>query len=98
MKKTSEKMVARRHKKYDVGEASNYVTRKQAMQKLQLNLKDFRRLCVLKGTDSNRMSYEKVRLSNTSHIIKTKSLNFSSRLTKKVYKKLIYSAMIKNIT
>jgi len=42
-------MVARRHKKYDVGEASNYVTRKQAMQKLQLNLKDFRRLCVLKG-------------------------------------------------
>ena len=61
-------MVARRHKKYDVGEASNYVTRKQAMQKLQLNLKDFRRLCVLKGTDSNRMSYEKISLSNTSQI------------------------------
>jgi len=46
-------MVARhgqlRHKKYDTGEASNYLSRKQAMQKLQLNLKDFRRLSILKG-------------------------------------------------
>ena len=50
-------MVARRHKKYDVGEASNYVTRKQAMQKLQLNLKDFRRLCVLKGRDNIRACF-----------------------------------------
>jgi len=42
-------MVAKRHKKYDTGEASNYLTRKQAMTKLQLNLKDFRRLSILKG-------------------------------------------------
>ena len=31
-------MVARRHKRYDRGEGANYVTRKQAMRKLQLNL------------------------------------------------------------
>ncbi|CAG7837237.1 unnamed protein product [Allacma fusca] len=36
-------------KKYESGEATKYITRKQALLKLQLSLKLFRKLCILKG-------------------------------------------------
>ncbi|XP_076250001.1 pescadillo homolog [Rhynchophorus ferrugineus] len=42
-------MVAKRKKKYTVGEGAQFMTRKAALKKLQLSLNDFRRLCILKG-------------------------------------------------
>lgn len=34
---------------YGSGEGANYITRRQALRKLQLSLNDFRRLCIIKG-------------------------------------------------
>lgn len=45
-------MVYKKHgmkKKYEAGEATQYISRKHARKKLQLTLADFRRLCILKG-------------------------------------------------
>ncbi|XP_033249824.1 pescadillo homolog [Drosophila miranda] len=39
----------RRPKKYEAGEATQYISRRAAIRKLQLSLNDFRRLCILKG-------------------------------------------------
>uniref|UniRef100_A0A0K8TCD2 Pescadillo homolog n=1 Tax=Lygus hesperus TaxID=30085 RepID=A0A0K8TCD2_LYGHE len=42
-------MAGPRRKKYTSGEGAQYVTRATAMRALQLSLKDFRRICILKG-------------------------------------------------
>ncbi|CRL00586.1 CLUMA_CG013846, isoform A [Clunio marinus] len=41
--------MVKRFKKFGTGEGSQYVTRLAALNKLQLSLNDFRRLCILKG-------------------------------------------------
>ncbi|KAL1452047.1 hypothetical protein WDU94_006365 [Cyamophila willieti] len=38
-----------RVKKYEAGEAVRYITRRGALKKLQVTLKQFRTLCILKG-------------------------------------------------
>ncbi|KAL4714573.1 hypothetical protein ACJJTC_006619 [Scirpophaga incertulas] len=42
-------MVSKKKKKYTSGEGVQFMTRKAALKKLQLSLKDFRRICILKG-------------------------------------------------
>ncbi|XP_045113015.1 pescadillo homolog [Portunus trituberculatus] len=42
-------MGSKRKKKGESGEAKRYITRNAAVKKLQLSLRDFRRLCILKG-------------------------------------------------
>ncbi|CAH1987955.1 unnamed protein product [Acanthoscelides obtectus] len=42
-------MVSKKKKKYSTGEGAQFLTRKAALKKLQLSLRDFRRLCILKG-------------------------------------------------
>lgn len=38
-----------KQKQYESGEGTHYITRRQALRKLQLSLNDFRRLCIIKG-------------------------------------------------
>lgn len=47
MKKT--KVAVNRRRKATCGAATAYVSRNQALKKLQLRLADFRRICILKG-------------------------------------------------
>ena len=69
-----------RKRKYEAGEASNFVTRRQALTKLQLGLKDFRRLCILKGVfprePRNRKRAQKGNLSKVQTLYYEKDIRF----------------------
>eukprot|EP00088_Acartia_fossae_P041174 TRINITY_DN4306_c0_g1_i4.p1 TRINITY_DN4306_c0_g1~~TRINITY_DN4306_c0_g1_i4.p1 ORF type:complete len:587 (+),score=207.34 TRINITY_DN4306_c0_g1_i4:59-1819(+) len=69
-----------RKKKYETGEAAAFLTRKQAMAKLQLNLKDFRRLCILKGVfprePKNRRRAQKGNASTVKTLYLEKDIRF----------------------
>jgi len=69
-----------RKKKYESGEASNFMTRKRALKKLQLTLKDFRRLCILKGVfprePRNRKRAQKGNVSKIQTLYYEKDIRF----------------------
>ncbi|XP_053665376.1 pescadillo homolog [Anopheles marshallii] len=61
-------MVKRNHK-FKSGEGAMYYTRKAAMNKLQLNIKDFRQLCILKGVYPREPKH-RARAQHGSHEMK----------------------------
>ncbi|KHN72215.1 Pescadillo -like protein [Toxocara canis] len=66
-------------KKHESGAATNYITRTKALKKLQLPLKDFRRLCILKGIYPHEpLHKKKVNKGTTENRVYyyTKDINF----------------------
>ena len=47
--------MGREQKKGHRGIAATYITRSQAVRKLQVSLRDFRRLCILRGIHPRKM-------------------------------------------
>ncbi|XP_048770357.1 pescadillo homolog [Ostrea edulis] len=72
-------MGGQRQKKYEKGEATAFMSRNQAVNKLQLTLADFRRLCILKGIYPHEPKHKK-RVNRGSTVPKTyylvKDINF----------------------
>jgi len=77
-----------RKKKYEAGEASNFVSRKRALKKLQLTLKDFRRLCILKGVFPREpRNRKRAQEGNTSTV---KTLYFEKDIRFLLHEPIVY--------
>ncbi|KAL0255167.1 mRNA-binding ribosome synthesis protein nop7 [Diplodia seriata] len=60
-------MTKRKEKKGQSGAAKNYITRTQAVRKLQISLPDFRRLCIFKGIYPREPRNKKKANKSASH-------------------------------
>jgi len=90
------KRAAALKKKGQVGYSIEYITRRRAMKKLQLNLHDFQRLCILKGIypreppkkNLNRTCYHVKDISYLAHEPLLQHFNDMKAYMKKVFKHL----------
>mmetsp|Transcript_6360 Transcript_6360/g.9522 ORF Transcript_6360/g.9522 Transcript_6360/m.9522 type:complete len:128 (-) Transcript_6360:1568-1951(-) len=86
-------------KKNMTGPSTNYITRSKALNKLQLSMKDFRRLCILKGIHprvptkrlkkSNQVYFHLKDITFMSHEPLIKKISFNEDIFKKSKKKQI---------
>ena len=93
-------MARKRQKKGVKGNASNYITRNKALKKLQLSLKDFRQICILKGIYPREPKSKFEGRSKTYYL--TKDIQFLSHETiidqmreMKVFKRKLKKALRK---
>ena len=93
--------MGKRIKKGTRGEAALFVTRSQALKKLQLSLREFRRLCILKGIFPKEPKKKFKGLNKTYYLSKDiKFLSHEKLLEKfhqlKIYERKIKKAKVKN--
>ena len=80
-------------KKGTTGDAAKYITRSQALRKLQLTLREFRRLCILKGIFPKEPKKKFKGINKTYYLLKDIKYLSTEKLLTKVIPNIIYSIL-----
>ena len=86
--------MGKRIKKGTQGDAAKFITRSQALRKLQLTLREFRRLCILKGIFPKEPKKKFKGLNKTYYYLK--DIKFLSH--EKLLNKVIYTYLVQRNT